>query len=154
LAVEEREMSVHEIACWLWRRLTVLTMAIACSTGSAWADSIARLVAAMDDPAAFTELEGNVQPVPDGVDGTTVLRAEGAFSGRIDLQRPEEIKEAGSYKGMETADPSLRGLRIAGFIAETHRLSQPPDRRIWLGPLRLVKKAVDLDWDQRRAPYS
>ena len=72
----------------------------------------------------------------------------------VDLHRPEEIMPAGAYKGLEKDDPSLRGLRLSGFVADMKRASQPPGRRIWLGPVRFVKKAVDLDWDQRQAPYT
>jgi hypothetical protein len=72
----------------------------------------------------------------------------------IDLRRPEEIKEAGAYKGMGQADPSLRGMRLSGFVAESHRAAQPPGRRIWLGPVRFSKKAVDFEWDQRKAPFT
>jgi len=177
------------------------------------AEELSRLVAPMNDPAVFGDLQGELKPVPEGPDGATVLRADGRFEGRIDLKRlgiepkqydlikiqlkadaratlvvslenhpapgqlshwylfskardafpwetawidlgrPEEIKQAGSYKGMDSDDPSLRGLRMLGFVGDSHRAAQPPDRRIWLGPVRFLRKAVDLDWDQRQAPY-
>lgn len=85
-------------------------------------------------------------------------KSRGAFDWEtvyVDLHRPEEIMPAGAYKGLDKdADPTQRGLRLAGFVAETKRATQPPGRRIWLGPVRFVKKAVDLDWDQRQAPYT
>lgn len=176
--------------------------------------SLSRLVSDASDPSVFESLEGDLQAVPEGRDNATAFRADGRFSGKIDLKqkgieprsfdlvkidvradgrstlqvslenypkpgllshwylycksrdafdwetawvdlrRPEEIKEAGAYKGLDEADPSLRGLRIAGFVSESHRKIQPAGRRIWLGPIRFVKKAVDLDWDQCEAPYT
>lgn len=68
----------------------------------------------------------------------------------IDLHRPEEIKAAGSYKGLAAEDPSLRGLRLKAYVADSGRRAQPPGRRMWLGAVRFVKKPVDLDWDQRQ----
>ena len=50
-------------------------------------------------------------------------KSRGAFDWEtvyVDLHRPEEIMPAGAYKGLEKdADPKLRGLRLAGFVAET-----------------------------------
>lgn len=179
-----------------------------------YGQSLSHFVSDASDPGVFETLEGDLRAVPEGCDNAPALRADGRFSGRIDLKqkgveprdfdlikidvradgrstlqvslenypkpgllshwylycksrdafdwetawldlrRPEEIKEAGAYKGLDEADPTLRGLRIAGFVSESHRKIQPPGRRIWLGPIRLVKKAVDLDWDQREAPYT
>ncbi len=176
--------------------------------------SLSRLVSDASDPGVFESLEGDLRMVPEGRDNATALRADGRFSGRInlksrnieprefdlikidvradgrstlqislenypkpgllshwylycksrdafdwetawmDLRRPEEIKEAGAYKGLDEADPSLRGLRIAGFVSDSHRKIQPPGRRTWIGPIRFVKKAVHLDWDQREAPFT
>ena len=83
--------------------------------------------------------------------------ARGAFGWRtiwVDLRRPEEVKKAGTYKGMAAADASLRGLLFSGNVGETKRAAQGPGRSIWLGPIRFASKAVDLDWDQAKAPYT
>jgi hypothetical protein len=71
----------------------------------------------------------------------------------IDLNRPEEIKQAGTYKGMAEKDPAARGLRFDGRVPDLKRSIQGPGRSIRLGRIRFVRKAVDLDWDQARAPY-
>lgn len=72
----------------------------------------------------------------------------------VDLNKPEEIKAAGTYKGLSEANPDLRGLLIRGGVTEIRRTIQEPGRTIRLGPVRFVKKTIDLDWDQARAPYS
>jgi len=72
----------------------------------------------------------------------------------IDMNRPEEIKEAGRYKGMAEKDPAARGLRFDGQVTDLKRAIQGPGRSIWLGRIRFVKKAIDLDWDQTKAPYT
>lgn len=72
----------------------------------------------------------------------------------IDLNRPEEVKPAGSYKGLAESDPNSRNLRIKGHVADIRRKLQPPGRSIRLGEVRFVKKTIDLDWDQSQAPYS
>jgi len=83
--------------------------------------------------------------------------ARGAFDWRtiwVDLRRPEEIKEAGTYKGMASEDPGARGVRIRGSVIDLNRKAQGADRRVRLGAVRLVRQAVHLDWDQRQAPYA
>jgi len=83
--------------------------------------------------------------------------ARGRFGWRtiwIDLRRPEEIKAAGTYKGMAKTDPSARGLRLLGGARTLRASLQGPGRRLWLGPIRFARKAVDLDWDQSRAPHT
>jgi len=72
----------------------------------------------------------------------------------IDLRLPEEIKQAGKYKGMASKDPTLCGLQFTGSVKDTRRKAQAPGRRIWLGKMRFAKKAIDLDWDQSKAPYT
>ncbi|MCZ7645253.1 MAG: hypothetical protein M5U26_08215 [Planctomycetota bacterium] len=81
----------------------------------------------------------------------------GAFGWRtlwIDLRRPEEIKPAGSYKGMENADPEARGLQVRGNIGQRMRSADPQDGSIWIGSIRLVREAVHLDWDMSQAPFT
>ena len=81
--------------------------------------------------------------------------ARGEFDWRtlwIDLRRPEAVHAAGKYKGMVREDPDARGLRFHGGVKDLKRSIQPPGRTIWLGRVRLVRKAVDLDWDQTQAP--
>ncbi len=83
--------------------------------------------------------------------------ARAAFDWRtiwIDLRRPEEVKEAGTYKGMAEARPDARGLRLRAFVKDLGRKEQGPGRRVWLGPVRFVRQAVHLDWDQRQAPHA
>lgn len=82
-------------------------------------------------------------------------KGRGKFGWRtiwIDLRLPEEIKPPG-YKGMAADKPGLNGLRFMGRVADMKRSMQGPGRRIWIGGVRFVRKAVDLDWDQRVAPY-
>ena len=66
---------------------------------------------------------------------------------RIDLRKPEEIKPPRGDKGMASKDTSLRGLQFMG------RPGRGADQLL-LGRIRIVKKAIDLDWDQRKAPYT
>ena len=66
---------------------------------------------------------------------------------RIDLRKPEEVKPPGAYKGMASKDPSRHGLQ---FIGRPGRGSD----HLWLGRIRIARKAIDLDWDQRKAPYT
>ena len=68
----------------------------------------------------------------------------------VDLRLIEEIKAAGTYKGLAAEDPSLRGLQIMGHVVDSRRAMQEPGAAIWLRNLRAVNKAIDLDWDQRR----
>jgi len=75
----------------------------------------------------------------------------------VDLTRPEEIKRAKGErmpwrKGMDKGTESDRGIQISGHVTDRNRKAQGPDRRIWLGAIRLVKEAVHLDWDQTQAP--
>lgn len=72
----------------------------------------------------------------------------------IDLNRPEEVKSAGTYKGMSEKNPAARGVNIRGYVSELRQKNQRPGRSIWLSDVRFVKKAIDLDWDQSRAPYT
>lgn len=72
----------------------------------------------------------------------------------IDLNRPEEVVPVGKFKGMESVDPQARGLRIRGHVTDIRRSIQGSGRSLWLGNLRLVRRTIDLDWDQSQAPYS
>lgn len=72
----------------------------------------------------------------------------------IDLRKPEEVKPAGSYKGMAATNPAARGIQIRGNVADIRRSIQGPGRSIWLSDVRLVKKTIDLDWDQTKAPFT
>lgn len=72
----------------------------------------------------------------------------------IDLHKPEEVKQAGTFKGGNTTDPAARGLVVQGRVAEIRRSIQGRGRSIWLSDVRLVKKSLDLDWNQSRAPYT
>ena len=76
--------------------------------------------------------------------------ARGPFDWRtiwVDLRKPEEIKPPRGDKGMAAKDPSRRGLQ---FLGRPGRGTE----HLWLGRIRIARKAVDLDWDQRRAPYT
>lgn len=72
----------------------------------------------------------------------------------IDLSKPEEIKAAESYKGMETNDPSLRGLRFDGGVKDMMRAAQGTGTSMWLGRVRFCRKALDLDWNQAQFSVS
>lgn len=72
----------------------------------------------------------------------------------IDLNKPEEIKEAGTYKGMADTSGKTCRLVIQGSISEIRRSIQGPGRTIRLGDPRLARKAIDIDWDQSQAPYT
>ncbi|MDA1138268.1 MAG: hypothetical protein O3B01_06765 [Planctomycetota bacterium] len=72
----------------------------------------------------------------------------------IDLTRPEEIKQPGKYKGLSAKDPGLRGLQIMGNMRDTRRSIQEPGNSMWLRSIRFVKKAIHIDWDQSKAPYT
>lgn len=110
------------------------------------------------DRGAFLRFSLENYPGPGDLSHWYVLdTSRGAFDWRtiwIDLRRPEEIKLAGAYKGMAKADPTLRGLRFDGFVKDLKRATQGPGRRLWLGPVRFVRSAVDVDWDQSKAPYT
>jgi hypothetical protein len=181
---------------------------------AAHAEELAQIVAPMERGAQVGSLEGEARFAPEGPEGRGVLRADGAFSARIDLRkrsvdprdfdllkvqvkadrgaflrfslenfpnpgelshwyvldamrgpfgwgtlwldlrRPEEVRLPGQYKGMAAEDPSLRGLQLSGSLRDTRRQTQQPGHSMWIGPIRLVRKAVDLDWDQREAPHT
>lgn len=61
----------------------------------------------------------------------------------IDLRRPEE----GPRKRAST---SSHMLHITGFHKDVGRSIQGTNRTMLLGEIRAVKKAIDLDWDQRK----
>ncbi|MDP6507042.1 MAG: hypothetical protein QF886_25675, partial [Planctomycetota bacterium] len=72
----------------------------------------------------------------------------------LDLRRPEEIKQPGRYKGLSAKDPDLRGLQVMGHMRDTRRSIQEPGHNMWLRSIRFVRKAIDIDWDQTKAPYT
>ena len=77
----------------------------------------------------------------------------------VDLRVPEEIKAGGDKrarwrKGMAADSRDRRGLQISGSVKDLGSHKQGPGRRIWVGDVRFVKKAIHLDWDQRKAPYT
>jgi len=83
--------------------------------------------------------------------------ARGAFDWRtiwIDLNKPEEIKDAGTYKGMGEADADARGLRFDGNVKDLKRVAQGAGRSTWIGSIRFCRKAVDLDWDQTKFSHA
>lgn len=71
-----------------------------------------------------------------------------------DLKRPEERYKAGRAGGIAEEAPDTPILSFRTWISDTKRDAQGPGRRAWLSNLRLTKKAIDLDWDQSKAPYS
>jgi hypothetical protein len=77
----------------------------------------------------------------------------------VDLAVAEEIKRKGQSKrrwrkGLGEGKEKQQHLRISGRIKDLESDEQGPGRRLWLGDVRLVRKAVHLDWDQSKAPYS
>ena len=110
------------------------------------------------DRGAFLRFSLENFPRPGALSHWYVLdTARGAFDWRtiwIDLKRPEEIKAAGTYKGMAAEDPDARGLRFDGRVKDLQRTGQGEGRSIWLGAIRFCNKAVDVDWDQTQAPYT
>jgi hypothetical protein len=110
------------------------------------------------DRGAFLRFSLENFPRPGQLSHWYVLdTARGAFEWRtiwIDLNKPEEIKEAGTYKGMSEADPAARGLRFDGMVKDLKRVAQGEGRSIWLGRIRFCHKVVDLDWDQTKFSYS
>jgi hypothetical protein len=104
------------------------------------------------DRGAFLRFSLENFPQPGQLSHWYILdTARGAFGWRtiwIDLNKPEEIKAAGTYKGMGDTDPSARGLRFDGVVKDLKRAAQGPGRSISLGPVRFCRKAVDVDWDQ------
>lgn len=110
------------------------------------------------DRGAFLRFSLENFPKPGQLSHWYVLdTARGAFDWQtiwIDLNKPEEIKEAGTYKGMSEADPTARGLRFDGMVKDLKRRAQGEGRSIWLGRIRFCHKAVDLDWDQTKFSYT
>jgi hypothetical protein len=110
------------------------------------------------DAHAFLVVSLENFPKPGELSHWYVLdTARGEFPWRtiwIDLNKPEEVKRAGSYKGMAQNDPRARGLHLRGNVATLRRSIQSPGRSLWLGPVRFVRKAVDLDWNQADAPMT
>lgn len=64
----------------------------------------------------------------------------------IDLDLPEEIKP--------TASSASASLILRGRINDTGRAAQGDERRLWIGAIRAVKKAVTIDWDQTTFTYA
>ena len=109
------------------------------------------------DRGAFLRLSLENYPEPGELSHWYVLDAmRGQFEWRtiwIDLTAPEEIKRAGTYKGMSSEDPTLRGLLMSGHVKPFRRRILGAGQRLWLRNLRFSKQAVHIDWDQRLAPY-
>lgn len=77
----------------------------------------------------------------------------------IDLARPEEVKAADDHRspwreGMKENSADQRGVQIQGAVKDLKSRRQGPGRNVWLGPMRFVKQAVQLDWDQAQAPHT
>lgn len=110
------------------------------------------------DRGAFVRVSLENYPNPGELSHWYVLdNSRGSFEWRtiwIDLALPEEIKPPGRYKGMAAKDPDLHGMPIMGSVKDLTRSIQGQGRRLWLGNIRFVKKAIDLDWDQSKAPYT
>ncbi len=115
------------------------------------------------DRGAFMRVGLENYPGPGDISYWYVLDSmRGAFDWRtiyVDLKQPEEIKRGGDKKqkwrrGMAKGTASARGIQISGNIKDLKSKAQGDQRRIWLGPVRLVKEAVHLDWDQTQAPYT
>lgn len=110
------------------------------------------------DAHAFLVVSLENFPKPGELSHWYVLdTARGEFPWRtiwIDLKKPEEVKRAGTYKGMAQNDPQARGLHLRGNVATLRRSDQGPGRGIWLGPVRFVRKTIDLDWNQAQAPMT
>jgi hypothetical protein len=63
----------------------------------------------------------------------------------LDLRWPEEVRDV--------APPETRKLYIQVSPYETARTDEAPWRKITFDNFRLVKKVIDVDWDQRKAPH-
>lgn len=72
----------------------------------------------------------------DGIRGPTGWRTI-----IVDLRLPEEIRSSDGS--------SESRLLLSGHVRDSGRTIQGEDRRILLGAIRAVDKAVDVDWDQR-----
>lgn len=64
----------------------------------------------------------------------------------LDLKRPEEIVA-------NKASSAAPALVISGAVRDVRWRMQGDSRCLWLKNLRLAKKAIDLECDQRQAPY-
>ena len=64
----------------------------------------------------------------------------------VDLRLPEEIRGSAQAGGQR--------ILLSGRVKDSGRAMQGDERRILVGPLRAVKKAVDVDWDQSRFTIS
>ncbi len=64
----------------------------------------------------------------------------------LDLKRPEEIQPGKASSGTPA-------LAISGAVRDAHWRMQGDSRCLWLKNLRFAKKAIDLECDQRQAPY-
>jgi hypothetical protein len=110
------------------------------------------------DAHAFLVVSLENFPKPGELSHWYVLdTARGEFPWRtiwIDLKKPEEVKRAGTYKGMAQNDPRARGLHLRGNVATLRRSIQGPGRGVWLGPVRFMRKTIDLDWNQAEAPMT
>ena len=167
---------VVSIAC-LW-------LCCAASLPAAAETELSKLVASMDgtDNGIFTT--GKLSVVSDGPGGRKVVCFEGKtsegftgrldakFAGRIDLKakgvNPKDfdlikldVKVArGAYLCVSLENYPNPGELAHWYVLDTLRGASDwktiwsENRKFWLGSIRFVKKAVDLDWDQSKAPYT
>ena len=117
-------------------------------------------IAIRADRAAVLQLSLENHPRPGDKSYWWVLDSlRGEFGWRtiwVDLRVIEDIKARGDRRaawreGMD-GDGKRRGLLLKGSIKDTGRTAQADARSIWIGPIRFLRKAVDLDWDQAQAP--
>ncbi|MCZ7645252.1 MAG: hypothetical protein M5U26_08210 [Planctomycetota bacterium] len=110
------------------------------------------------DPHAWLKMAlENYPQAPDMSHWWCLDSSRGRFDWRplwISLKEPEEIKPPKGKRGMAEVAPDMRGLRLEGHVSDLKRVAQDPGRTLWIRNLRLVKLAVELDWDQAQAPYT
>lgn len=68
----------------------------------------------------------------------------------IDLKYPEDIKIGGDKRNPWRQGPQSKAVVLSfdGSIKNLGRKAQASAKSIWLGEIRFLKKAVDLNWDQ------
>jgi hypothetical protein len=100
--------SGHFFRAWSWkkRRLLAFIVAFICFAAAARGEGLSRLVDAMESPGAFDELAGNLVAVDEGPGGTTVLRADAAFSASV-----EEIDQVPVRK-VRGGEADALGVRV------------------------------------------
>jgi len=110
------------------------------------------------DPRAWLVVSLENYPRPGWISNWYALDSvRGGFDWRtiwVDLKRPEEMYQSGKVGGMAGNDTEARGLRVGAYVQPAKRMIQDPGRSVLIRNVRLVKKAVHLDWDQTQAPYT